>query len=315
MTPGRSAPLKRTPITWGGAQHERLAEHHGLGLDPADAEAEHAEPVDHRRVRVGPDERVGNREAAVLAQLDDASEVLEVDLVHDPHAGRHDAEAVERALRPAQQLVALAVALVLAVDVARIREIRPERVDLHRVVDHEVARHQRVDTRRVAARARHRGAHRSEVDDGRDAREVLEHDARRLERHRRAGGSVLRVAGERLDVALGLTCSPPLWRSRFSSRILTVWGSRETSAMPSSDEALEANVVGSAAGKRGSRVVGIVGHPRTIAIVRVRGRRPAPRAPDERARTHRPRPRGGLGARRADRGGAALVPLALRDVA
>ena len=40
-------------------QRHRLAEHRRLGLDPADAPAEHAEPVDHRRVRVGPDERVG----------------------------------------------------------------------------------------------------------------------------------------------------------------------------------------------------------------------------------------------------------------
>ena len=46
-------------------QHRhRLAEHRRLGLDPADAPAEHAEAVDHRRVRVGPDERVGVREAA-----------------------------------------------------------------------------------------------------------------------------------------------------------------------------------------------------------------------------------------------------------
>ena len=37
----------------------RLAEHRRLGLDAADAPAQHAEAVDHRRVRVGADERVG----------------------------------------------------------------------------------------------------------------------------------------------------------------------------------------------------------------------------------------------------------------
>ena len=37
---------------------ERLAEQDGLGLDAADAVAQHAEAVDHRRVGVGPDERV-----------------------------------------------------------------------------------------------------------------------------------------------------------------------------------------------------------------------------------------------------------------
>ena len=60
---------------------ERLAEHRRLGLDPADAPAEHAEAVHHRRVRVGADERVGERLAVAL--LDDAREELEVDLVHD----------------------------------------------------------------------------------------------------------------------------------------------------------------------------------------------------------------------------------------
>ena len=63
---------------------ERLAEHRRLGLDPADAPAEHAEPVDHRRVRVGADERV--REGDAVAVLDDAREVLEVHLVADAGA-------------------------------------------------------------------------------------------------------------------------------------------------------------------------------------------------------------------------------------
>ncbi len=37
----------------------RLAEHGGLGLDAADAPAEHAQAVDHGGVRVGADERIG----------------------------------------------------------------------------------------------------------------------------------------------------------------------------------------------------------------------------------------------------------------
>ena len=67
---------------------QRLAEHRRLGLDPADAPAEHAEPVDHRRVRVGADERVRERHA--VARLDDAREELEVHLVADARvrAGR-----------------------------------------------------------------------------------------------------------------------------------------------------------------------------------------------------------------------------------
>ena len=267
-----------------GTEHERLAEHHGLGLDAADTEPEDAEPVDHGGVRVGADERVGDREAAVLAQLDDAAEVLEVDLVDDAHARRHDAEAVERALRPAQQLVALAVPLVLAVDVAGVGELAAERVDLDGVVDHEVARHERVDARGVAACARHRGAHGGEVDDRGHAREVLQDDAGGMERHGRAVRWVLGVAGERLDVGLADVLSAGMAQQVLEQDLDGVGQPREI-ADSEFGEALEANEVGSAPGKGGSRAVGIVGHARTIAIVRPDGRRPPRRARDQRART------------------------------
>ena len=41
-------------------QHgDRLAQHAGLGLDPADAPADHAQAVDHGGVRIGADQRIG----------------------------------------------------------------------------------------------------------------------------------------------------------------------------------------------------------------------------------------------------------------
>ena len=149
---------------------------------PADAVAEDAEAVDHRRVRVGADERVREGDpaaSAVVAVGHDRGQELEVDLVDDAGPRRHDAQVAEGGLGPAQELVALAVALVLALDVEGERAGRPELVDLDGVVDDEVGRDERVDLRRVAAELGHRVAHRREVDDGRDAGEVLEEDARR----------------------------------------------------------------------------------------------------------------------------------------
>ena len=154
---------------------ERLAEHRGLRLDPADPPAEDAETVDHRRMRVRPDQSVGERDA--VAVLDDAREVLEVDLVADPGARRHDLEAGERLLAPAQEEVALMVALELELDVPAEGDAGGECVDLDRVVDHELGRDQRVDLRRVAAELGHRVSHRSEIDHGRHAGQVLEEDA------------------------------------------------------------------------------------------------------------------------------------------
>ena len=117
---------------------ERLAEEDRLRLDAADAVAEDAKRVDHRRVRVGPDERVRERDA--VPDVHDRCQELEVDLMDDAGPGRHDPQVAERGLGPAQQLVALDVALVLALDVEGEGAGRPELVDLDRVVDDEVRR-------------------------------------------------------------------------------------------------------------------------------------------------------------------------------
>ena len=181
----------------------------GLGLDAADAPAEDAEPVDHRRVRVGADERVGigDRVAVALGGLHDLREELEVHLVDDAGAGRDDAEVAERLLRPAEEGVALAVALVLAVDVDAEGVGHAEGVDLDRVVDDEVDGEQGVHALRVDAASMRLGAQRGEVGDDGDAGEVLEEDAGgqegKLSRRERAG----RPGGEGADVVLGDDCA------------------------------------------------------------------------------------------------------------
>ena len=158
---------------------ERLAQHRRLGLDPADAPAEHTEPVDHGRVRVGADQRV--RERLPVARLDHAGQVLEVDLVDDPRAGRDDLQVGERLLSPAQEGIALPVALELELDVAAEGEAGGELVDLDGVVDHQLGGDDRVDLPGVAAEVLHRVPHCREVDDRRHAGEVLVDDAARPE--------------------------------------------------------------------------------------------------------------------------------------
>ena len=118
-----------------------------------------------------------------------------------PVPGRHDAQVAEGRLGPAQELVALAVALVLALDVEGERAGRPEPVDLHGMVDDEVRRDERVDLRRVASEVGHRVAHDREVDDRRDAGEVLEQDPRGHERDLGLGGGTRSPGEQRLDVS------------------------------------------------------------------------------------------------------------------
>ena len=158
----------------GSQDVDRLAEHAGLRLDAADSPAHDAEPVDHRRVRVGAHERVGVVDAVLLDHA--AGEVLEVDLVDDADSGRDHLEAVERLHAPLQELVARAVAAELDLHVHAKRVGRSPLVDLHGVVDHERDRHEGLDDAGVAVQALDRGAHRGEVDEQRHAGEVLEDD-------------------------------------------------------------------------------------------------------------------------------------------
>jgi hypothetical protein len=178
-----------------------MAEHRRLRLDPADAPAEHTQTVDHRRVRVGADERVGIDGLRLLVAEDRRREVLEVHLVDDAGAGRHRAEVLEGALPPAEEGVALLIPLELDRDVPPECFGRGERVDLDRVVDHQVDRLERVDPLRIPAELRDRVAHGGEVDDDGDAGEVLEEDARGRERDLAVAAGVGLPACKRLDVA------------------------------------------------------------------------------------------------------------------
>ncbi len=165
-------------------QHrDRLAQHRGLGLDAAHAPAQDRQAIDHGGVAVGADDGVGIGDfgAVDLVGPDRLSEILQVHLVADAGAGRHDAEVVERRRTPAQEAIALDVALVLALDVIVIGLGITEVVDHHRVVDDEVDRVQRVDLGRVGAQGDHGVAHGGQVDDGGNAGEVLHQHPRRAE--------------------------------------------------------------------------------------------------------------------------------------
>ena len=182
-----------------------LAEHGRLGLDAAHAPTDDAQAVDHRRVRVGADEgvRVGVDDAVLLHREDDARQVLDVDLVDDAGLRRDDLEVVERFLAPLEELVALAVALVLDGGVEAQRVGRGEAVDLHGVIDDKLGGLQRIDALWVAAHGLHRLAHGGEVDDGGHAGEVLHQHARRTEGDLLARRGLRIPVDEGLDIGLG----------------------------------------------------------------------------------------------------------------
>ena len=157
-----------------------LPEHAGLGFDAAHAPTEHAQPIDHGGVRIRAHQRVGIRVPTVrrLQAKHHRSQIFEIHLVHDARIGRHHAKILKRGLAPAQQDVALAVALEFE------QRVDPERVraaiaiHLHRVVDHQVGRQQRIGALGVCAHGGQRVAHGGEIHHAGYARKILQQHAR-----------------------------------------------------------------------------------------------------------------------------------------
>ena len=182
---------------------DRLAEHGGLRLDAAHAPAQHAQRVDHGGVAVGADAGIGKGLLGLARRRLGPyrlRQVLEVDLMADARARRHHPEVVEGARAPAQELVALLVALVLDLDVLLEGVGGAEVVDLHGVVDDEVDGNQRIDLGGIAAQALHGVAHGGEVDDRRHAGEVLHQHASRAVGDLPGGGLVLEPLDHGADI-------------------------------------------------------------------------------------------------------------------
>jgi hypothetical protein len=101
--------------------------------------------------------------------------------VADAGAGGHDAEVVEGRRAPAQEAVALDIALVLAIDILAEGLGGAEGVHHHGVVDDQVDGVQGVDLLGIGAELGHGVAHGGQVDHRRHAGEVLHQDPGRAE--------------------------------------------------------------------------------------------------------------------------------------
>ena len=88
-------------------------------------------------------------------------------------AGRNHPEVRKCALPPFQEPVSLAIALVFEFDIFGQRLTIAEGIDDHGMIDDQIHRHQRIDLLRIAAEVFHGVPHRGEIDDGRNAGEIL----------------------------------------------------------------------------------------------------------------------------------------------
>ena len=202
-----------------------------------------------------------------------------------PVAGGTTRKLSKRRLPPLEELVPLAIAIELEAAVDRKRHARVERIDLHRVIDHEIARHERIDLRRVASEGDHRIAHRGEIDHARDAREVLQDHPPRHERDLSLAHALGVEGGERLHVLLGDHPAVAVPEARLEQNLDPDRQPRDVAVLAkcvdSKDLAI-AECGGEAFASRGERMGGHV-----AGILIGCGPRRATRVPALRARTER----------------------------
>src|SRR6478672_13861338 len=96
----------------------------------------------------------------------------------DADSRRNKLESFKSLLTPLEKLVTLAIALERHVQIEFERARRTKEIDLHRVIDNQIDRHERLDDLRVASEPLHSAAHRCEVDNQRNSSEVLQNNAR-----------------------------------------------------------------------------------------------------------------------------------------
>ncbi len=120
--------------------------------------------------------------------------------MNDADAGRDDFEGVESLFAPFEKFVALAVAMEFEVEIVGEGVGRSGEVDLHRVIDDQIDRDERLDHFRIAAHRMNGGAHGGEIDEKGNTGEILEDDPRNDERDFEIAGIFRVVVREVFDV-------------------------------------------------------------------------------------------------------------------
>ena len=212
------------------AHTDRLTEHGGLGLNPTDAPAKHGESVNHRRMAVCADQRVGivERCAVILLCLpNDLPQILQIDLVTNAGARRHDPEIIESLLTPAQKLIALKVALHLQFHVQVKGVVGTEVINHHRMVYDQIDRRKRVDLLRIAAAVCHGIAHRCQIHNRRHAGEILHQHTSRTEGDVRVLGAVTSLLDHCTNVVGGDTAPVFETQQIFDQHPNAEWQARQ----------------------------------------------------------------------------------------
>ncbi len=152
-----------------GDQHgNRLPQHGGFGLNPADSPAQHPETIDHRCVAVGSHQsiRVSQNLVASLTCPHPLRQIFKVDLMTDSGARRDNSEIFKGFLPPAQKGIALVVAFHLSFYVGGKGIGIAILINHNRMVDDQINRNLGIDASRILAGGRNDIAHGRQINNG-----------------------------------------------------------------------------------------------------------------------------------------------------
>ena len=164
-------PVEVYPDHFRNKKGHRLAKHPGLCLNTTDTPSDDTNTIDHRGVRISSDECVGIINAVLIENA--LGKVFEIHLVNDSDAGRHDGKRIKGLLTPLEKFIALAVADELDFHVAIESSLRSGEVYLHRVINNQINRHERLDFFRGSSTSHRSVAHRSNIDKKRHSGKIL----------------------------------------------------------------------------------------------------------------------------------------------
>ena len=154
-------------------QHiNRLSEHYCLGFDSTNSPTKNAQSIDHRCVAVCSNKTIWIENSIFFP--DHFCEIFQVDLMNDARSRWYDSEIAECALPPLQEFIALHIALKFLLVINCQRNSTAIRIDLHRMIDHQIARNKRIDALGISTHPFHRTTHRSKINHTRNTSEILQ---------------------------------------------------------------------------------------------------------------------------------------------
>ena len=189
----------------------------------------------------------------------------------DAHARWHRRKIAEGRLAPLEKCVAFAIAFELEQRIGVEGSGCSELVHLHRVIDDQLGRSQRIDPLRIAAQRLDGIAHRGQIDDRGHAGKVL---------HQHAGWHVgdlatglgLRVpVGQKLDVASGHV-DAILAAQQVFQQYLQAEGQAAQVEAARGERGKAVNRVGTVAGGKRGPAGKAIHHKRPLAFLSARGR-------------------------------------------